>query len=59
MPLLVKRLKVTDNKEIDERISKAVKLANQKTKKLKRGKWKWRMKENVGFIIWKNNKLLF
>lgn len=58
MPLLVKKPKVTGNKEVDEKIAKAVKDANHKTKKLKRGEWKWRVKENVGFIIWKDNKLV-
>lgn len=58
MPLIVKKPKATGNKEIDEKIAKAVKNANQKTKKLKRGEWKWRVKNNVGFIIWKYNKLV-
>ncbi|CAK1592483.1 unnamed protein product [Parnassius mnemosyne] len=58
MPLIIKKHKATGNKEIDEKIAKAVKNANQKTKKLKRGEWKWRVKNNVGFIIWKDNKLV-
>lgn len=56
LPLLVKKPKKTGNREEDERISVAASKASTKVKKLKKGKWKWRVKKNVGFAVWKDTK---
>ncbi|CAG9568336.1 unnamed protein product [Danaus chrysippus] len=44
------------NREEDERMSVAASKASTKIKKLKKGKWKWRVKKNVGFAVWKDTK---
>lgn len=51
LPVLVKKPTVPNADEIMKR-------QNEKLKKLKRGEYKWRTRNNVGFIRWKDTKLV-
>lgn len=56
LPLLVKKPKNTGDKEEDQRLSEVAKRESTKIKKMKKGKWKWRVRGNVGFAVWKDTK---
>lgn len=51
LPLLVKKPKNTGDIDEDKKLSEVVKRESTKVKKLKKGKWKWRVKGNVGFAV--------
>ncbi|XP_026735864.1 piggyBac transposable element-derived protein 4-like [Trichoplusia ni] len=56
LPLLVKKPKLTGDKEADSKTAEASKRQNARVKKMKRGKWKWRVKRNVAFAVWRDTK---